>query len=231
MTLFDQDGNVVWNGQADSLGNANFNVTFTDLNYTDTLRLEAVKNGESITQSISLLSNTPVILPMLRHDIAITGITPYRTIVSDRTMTSVNVTVANQGSVQETFTLIVSYNSTAFASQMITVGNGSTVKWLLIWNTTGVNLGNHTVTASVGQLPTETDTADNSLSCIIQVSILGDINGDGRVDMKDVSKVAAGFQTHFGDVKWTINGDLDENGVIDMKDISTTAKHFGEHYP
>lgn len=165
------------------------------------------------------------------HDVAITGINPYRTIVCTRTMVSINVTIANQGSVQETFTLVASYNSIVFRSQMITVGNGSSVKWLVSWNTSGISIGNYSVTASVDQLPGENDTSDNSLSCTIQVSILGDINGDGKVDMKDVSKVSAGFLTHPGDTKWTANGDLDENKVIDMKDISAIAKHFGEHYP
>ena len=177
---------------------------------------------------ISGYANQTVTIPEMTHDIAITGITPYRTIVPNRTMTSINVTIANQGDFQETFTIIASYNSTAFASQMITVGNGSSVKWLVIWNTTGVTLGNYIITTIAGQLPGETDTADNSFSSLMQVSILGDINGDGRVDMKDVSKVAAGFQATPGQPRWTVNGDLDENGVINMKDISTIAKEFGK---
>jgi hypothetical protein len=167
-------------------------------------------------------------LPVANHDIAITGITPYRTIVSNRTMTSVNVTVANQGSVQETFTLIASYNSTAFASQMITVGNGTSVKWLVIWNTSGISIGNYNVTASVDQLPGENDTSDNSLSCMVKVSILGDINGDGRVDMKDVSYVARRFMCLPSDPFWDCNADINEDLKIDMKDVSTIAKEFGK---
>ncbi len=112
---------------------------------------------------ISGYANQTVTIPEMTHDIAITGMPPYRTIVPNRTMTSINVTIANQGDFQETFTIIASYNSTAFASQMITVGNGSSVKWLVIWNTTGVNLGNYIITTIAGQLPGETDTADNQL--------------------------------------------------------------------
>jgi hypothetical protein len=163
------------------------------------------------------------------HALAISNISPYRIVVCNRTVTSINVTVVNQGSVQEAFTVILSYNSTAFVTQMVTVGNGSSANLSFSWNTTGVSLGNYTIEAAVGQLPGETDTADNSLSTQIQVCILGDINGDGRVDMKDVSKVAQAFQVPPSSPKWTSNGDLDENGVIDMKDVSTIAKHFGEH--
>jgi hypothetical protein len=165
------------------------------------------------------------------HDVAISNIDPYRTILCNRTMTCINITVTNLGNVQETFTVIVSHNSTAFGSQMITVGNGSSFTSFFRWNTTGVNLGNYTIAATIGQLPGETDTSDNSLSSMIQVSILGDINGDGKVDMRDVSKVAAAFQFSPSYPKWVCNGDLDENGVIDMNDINTTAKHFGERYP
>jgi hypothetical protein len=180
---------------------------------------------------ITLLNNpVPIISPgptPLIHDVAITGINPYRTIVCNRTLTSINVTVANQGDIQETFTLVASYNSTAFASQMITVGNGTSVKWLVIWNTSGISIGNYNVTASVDQIPGENDTSDNSLSCMVKVSILGDINSDGRVDMKDVSYVARRFMCLPNDPLWDCNADINEDAKIDMKDVSTIAKEFG----
>jgi parallel beta-helix repeat protein len=161
-------------------------------------------------------------------DIAITNISLYRTVVSNKTLTSINVTAANQGDTAETFTVTLYCNSTAIGTQAIAVNNGSSATLNFSWNTTGLPLGNYTITATASQVPGETDTTDNSLSSATQVSILGDINGDERVDMKDVSKVAAGFQTHPSDTKWTANGDIDENKTIDMKDISTIAKEFGK---
>lgn len=64
LSLFDQNDTVVWNGVTDSLGQASFNLTFTDMNYTDTLRLEAAKGNYSATMNVGFLSDTPVILTM-----------------------------------------------------------------------------------------------------------------------------------------------------------------------
>jgi hypothetical protein len=185
---------------------------------------EVDEENETNNQREELMARVPV-----NHDVALTNLSLYRSVVSDKTVTSMNVTVQNQGDVQETFTIILSYNSTAFNSTAIAVSNGSSITMSFGWNTAGVSLGNYTITAAVGQLPGETDTADNSLSTQVQVSILGDINGDGRVDMKDVSKLAAAFQVPPTSPKWTSNGDLDENKIIDMKDVSSVAIHFSEH--
>lgn len=60
-------------------------------------------------------------------------------------------------------------------------------------------------------------------------SLAGDINGDGKVDMKDVGYVARRFMCVPGDPLWDARGDLDSNGEIDMADAETAARHFGEH--
>jgi hypothetical protein len=64
LTLTSKDGMSIWNGTTDAQGKANFNLTFTDSNYTDRLRLEAVKGNYSAFVNISFLSDTPVILTL-----------------------------------------------------------------------------------------------------------------------------------------------------------------------
>jgi len=59
-----KDQSLVWNGTTDSLGRANFNLTFTDINYTDAFRLEAVKGELFAAQNVTFLSDTPVIIEM-----------------------------------------------------------------------------------------------------------------------------------------------------------------------
>lgn len=208
--------------------NATF--TWTYVEGTHIIKAIADSNGEVQEEDETNNMREEVMArALVNHDVAITNISLYRTVVSNKTVTSMNVTVQNQGDVQETFTTILSYNSTAFGSQMTTVSNGSSITLSFSWNTTGVSLGNYTIAATVDQLPGETDTTDNSLSTQAQVSIPGDINGDGRVDMKDVSKLAQAFVVSTTSPKWESNGDLDENKIIDMKDISSVSKHFSEH--
>lgn len=64
---------------------------------------------------------------------------------------------------------------------------------------------------------------------MVRTSLVGDINSDGRIDMKDVSYVARRFMCLPSDPLWAPVADIDNNGKIDMKDISTIARHFGEH--
>jgi len=64
LTLFDQNYTVVWSGLTDISGTANFNITFSDNNYTDTLRLEAVKGDFVGAMNVSFLSDTPIVLTM-----------------------------------------------------------------------------------------------------------------------------------------------------------------------
>ena len=63
------------------------------------------------------------------------------------------------------------------------------------------------------------------------LSSVGDINVDGRVDMKDVSYVARRFMCASCDPLWDPVADVNSDGKIDMKDINTVARHFGEHNP
>jgi hypothetical protein len=64
LTLFNQNHTSIWNGTTDSLGQADFNLTFADGNYTDDLGLEVVKGNYSASMNVIFLSDTPIILTM-----------------------------------------------------------------------------------------------------------------------------------------------------------------------
>jgi len=88
--------------------------------------------------------------------------------------------------------------------------------------------GTYTVTLTVFDDIGDTGT----LSRTITVSaLIGDLNGDGKVDMKDVAIVAKAFGSTPGDPHWDPVADLNGDGKIDMKDVAIVAKHFGESLP
>jgi hypothetical protein len=64
---------------------------------------------------------------------------------------------------------------------------------------------------------------------LVETRLTGDINGDGKVDMKDIGYVARRFMCKLGDPLWDPTADVNGDGKIDMKDIGTVAIHFGEH--
>jgi hypothetical protein len=75
----------------------------------------------------------------------------------------------------------------------------------------------------------------STVSVSILTTILGDLNGDRKIDMKDLAIVAKAFGTVPGVPRWNPAADITgPNGVpdgkVDMYDIAFVAKHFGQTY-
>lgn len=88
-------------------------------------------------------------------------------------------------------------------------------------------LGNYTVYATsfyvVGGYPYF---ASSSLT--FRVIILGDLDGDGKCDIKDIAIVAKAFGSRPGQPKWNPHADLYPDLKIDIMDIATAAKDYGK---
>ena len=72
--------------------------------------------------------------------------------------------------------------------------------------------------------------AETSLNIRILETLQGDLNGDRKVDIKDVSIAAKAFGTMPGDSRWNPIADLNKDLKIDLKDIAIVAKNFGKTY-
>ncbi len=62
-------------------------------------------------------------------------------------------------------------------------------------------------------------------------SCMGDLNADGKVDMKDIAIVAKAYGSLPGDSNWNSNADINGDNKVDIKDIAMIAKKFGESCP
>jgi hypothetical protein len=69
------------------------------------------------------------------------------------------------------------------------------------------------------------------VSTTITVRLVGDVNGDNLVNMKDIALVARAFGMTTSSPNWNPANDLNYDGVINMKDIALVARAFGTHYP
>jgi hypothetical protein len=185
------------------------------------------------------------------HDVAITNVSLYKTVVGQGYSTSINATVQNQGEYTETFnvTIYAIHQTPGFIVpiQTQTVTNippANETTLIFTWNTTGVTLGNYTLVAVADTVPNETDTTDNTLvDGWVIVTIPGDVDGNFRVDMGDISSICNGFGSTIGPDGnyWhhppgildplSPNLDTDGNGKIDMGDITTALDNFAKHYP
>jgi len=154
----------------------------------------------------------------------------------------VNITVVaeNQGDLAETFNVSVYYNDNLIETKEITNLPSKENKTLIFtWNTTGVQpCINYTIKAKAEVLQYETDTADNELiDGKVKIKMMGDINGDGQVDIFDVRIVGKAFGSAAVDDPTTPwdetenwNPDLDFNfdGKIDIFDLRMVAKEYGK---
>lgn len=57
---------------------------------------------------------------------------------------------------------------------------------------------------------------------------IGDLNGDGKVDMKDLGIVALAFGSYPEHPRWNPDADINQDGVVDINDILIVLSHFGQ---
>jgi hypothetical protein len=183
------------------------------------------------------------------HDVAVTNVVANCTWVYQGWQASINVTVENNGDFPETVAVTLYYNITAgqtVGTQIVSLPVGESNTTTFIWNTGGVQYcHNYTMTA-VASVPLDVTPADNTLADgNIKVRILGDVNGDGKIDLKDIAAVAKAFGAvgpayvwvgrnyvyHGPSPNWNPFLDLNQDGKIDIRDIVIVAKHFGLSCP
>jgi hypothetical protein len=169
------------------------------------------------------------------HDVAVTDLTSYKTIIGQGYSGNITVTIANQGSYAETFNVTAYANTTVItAIANVTLAEGNSIVQTVVWNTTGFAYGNYTMSAYAWPVPDETNTHNNNLTSPITVMVTmpGDLVAPfGVIDMRDVAYVAKRFGTNPSNPLWNPNADINNDGTVDMRDIAMVAKNFGKHYP
>jgi Glutamine amidotransferases class-II len=81
-------------------------------------------------------------------------------------------------------------------------------------------------------------TEDNAPSVIedvrtisFKITITGDVNGDGRVGVKDLYTTALAFGSFPGHPRWNANVDINNDLQIDVKDYYMISRNFGKTEP
>jgi endo-1,4-beta-D-glucanase Y/archaellum component FlaF (FlaF/FlaG flagellin family) len=183
----------------------------------------------SRTGNITLGTSQNISIGIPYRDIEADPVSTYRTIVNRGVMLPMNVTITNAGSCSENVNLTVCANESiicAFSNVSVLFDNSFVFQ--SVWNTTSFPLGNYTISVHVWPVPGETNAENNTLSVSwIMLTILGDINGDRNVDLKDVYAVGKAYGSVTGDSRYEPNLDINEDSKIDLKDYYTTCKNYG----
>jgi len=175
---------------------------------------------------------------IINHDVAITNIKTSSTAVNQGEIVSVNVTVENQGDMNEIFdvavyadtdTLVVGDETIVGTQTDITLAGGATATLTFTWNTAEAQLNaTYTMSAYVPPVNSEVKKADNTLiNGKVHVKVPGDVNGDGMVDEYDLAMIKEAYGSKPGDSDWNEEADLANDEVIDLYDLAILAKNYG----
>lgn len=199
-------------------------------NYT--LRAVAVPvEGEMDIDDNTFVDGTVEILSI--NDVALARILPATTWVYQGQTMAFNVTVENRGDVNENVTVTLYYNITG--SSLIGTGTitdllpGENSTITLLWDTTGVTpCRNYTITAVATIEAIDSNPTDNILEDgDVKIRFVGDLNGDDKVDMRDVGVEARAFGSFPGHPRWNPDYDLNGDDMINMRDVALVVKNFG----
>jgi hypothetical protein len=173
-------------------------------------------------------------VPQERRDVAITNVTCYPNAVYPNRTVNITVTASNLGNVSETFNVTVYANATVVGSQTVfDLAQGENITLAFLWNATDLTPGdNFIVWAEASFVPNEVNTQNNVFTDgQVKIKMLGDINGDGKIDILDLAIAAGAYGTRPGDPEWNPEADLAEpSGYINICDIVTIASRYGITY-
>jgi hypothetical protein len=176
----------------------------------------------------STKSNTTWVTVNAAHDVAVINVTSSKTIVGQGFSANLTITVMNLGEYTETFKVTAYADATPIASQNITLTNGNSATIILTWNTTSFAYGNYTISAYAWPVPGEINIANNNFTDgMVKVTIPGDINGDGYVNLKDLGFIANHWLQTVPPAP--ANVDILNVGVINLRDLGIVTSHWQTH--
>jgi len=170
------------------------------------------------------------------HDVAVTDIRLYKTIMAKGYPMDINVTVANQGAFTETFNVTLSANATEIETQTVhDLPNGTSTVLTFKWGAGEWAFGNYTISSYAEPVLDETDTTDNTLvDGWVFATLAGDVDGDRDVDIFDIVEIASWYGQYVAQV-WPPpppppEHDIDNDGFIGIFDIVIATRNYGESW-
>ena len=204
----------------------NFGCTDLDLHDTKIVK----QSGEEISHQVE-----DGYFCSLTRDIAITYVETSTNATYPGRIVNVTVVAANLGDIAETFNVTAYYGENEIGTQTVfDLPPKTNITLIFQWNTTGLQpCNNYTIKAEASHVPYELDLENNIyIDGFVKIKMIGDVNGDGIVDIYDVTLAAASYGSTEGDPNWNPDADVAPLwGVIDIYDLVTIASKYGSACP
>jgi len=166
-------------------------------------------------------------------DVAILHVETSRNATYPGRIVNVTVVAANVGNLTTSFNVTAYYGDNPIGTQpVIDLPPGANITLIFNWDTTGLlPCNNYTIKAEASHVPYEFNFENNIyIDGWVHIKMIGDINGDGAIDIYDIVLMISLYGLREGDPGWNPDGDVAPiYGIIDIYDVVTIASKYGEH--
>jgi hypothetical protein len=222
----------------------NWNTTgiTTEANYTLSAFASYVPFEYNLTNNY-LIGGQVLILTQIR-DVAITNVTTASYWASNWAYQggnmNVTVTANNTGQVPESFYVSALWNGTLIGNVSVSLAPGAGANEVFALNTSSLPLYQDlNISGQASFVQYEFNVTNNFYvdGNNVTIRFLGDVNGDGKVDGRDITEISKAFGS-FGpgylypgsppSSNWNITCDLNADNKVDGRDITIATKNFGK---
>jgi hypothetical protein len=146
----------------------------------------------------------------------------------------VNATVFNNSTVTEAFGVTVYYSNKTYSHSLGTQWSGvvasqGKITLSFLWQTSSMKpTMNYTITANATIIPGETNIQNNHYSIIARIRGPGDVNGDGTVNIKDVTPITLYWLQTVP--PGPVIADVNCDGFINIKDVTPITLNWLKTY-
>lgn len=168
------------------------------------------------------------------RDVAVTDVTPSKTSVYVGDTVNITVAVQNYGGVAQSFNVTVYRNDTVINTKNVSdLAVGASEVLNFSWDTSGEQpCSNYTIKAEASVVPDEANTANNVyVDGTVKIKMQGDINGDGIVDVFDLSIVGTAYGSFEGMPAYDPEADINKDGLVDARDLAVVTINYGNTCP
>lgn len=77
----------------------------------------------------------------------------------------------------------------------------------------------------------EEDALGSNFTAYTASPLVGDVNGDLKVDLRDINEAGRAFGSTSSNPRWNSRADINGDGNMSIKDMALIARNFGQQYP